>query len=327
MSKPTLSVVIPTYLRDGMLKECLDSLATQTLPLHEVIVVDDGGSGSAREVVAQFGPRFRYLWQPNGGNQRARNFGARAATGEWIGFLDDDDLWLPPRHTRVAELMACGKVDLVWGDFTKFGDGWVAPAGVFDEIARQSPGFWDGVPREPGATYSVVGSFPTTRLLPVHPFWPSLLVIRRDLFERLKGWNEELRGVKSEDNEFSFRAIKEGQLGIIWTSTVHYRCHAGNDSNANLAVAWGRTEVWENILRKQKLTDNERDGLNMAISSALHEIVHSAFSQREYGLVLLASDKIDKRDLSVAEKVKVTLSRAIYTKIKKKKSNGTENLK
>lgn len=311
MSQQRISVVITTYFRDNMLNECLESLAAQTIPLHEVVVVDDGGSGSARDVVERFDPRFRYLWQPNGGQQSARNRGAGASTGEWIAFLDDDDLWLPARHTRVAELMACGQVDLIWGDFTKFGDGWLAPTGVFDEIARQSPGFWDGVPREPGATYSIIGSFPTTRLLPVHPFWPSLLVVRRDLFERLNGWNEELRGVKSEDNEFSFRAIKVGQLGIIWNPTVHYRCHSGNDSNANLAVAWGRTQVWENLLRNQKLSDNERNGLNKAINSTLHEIMYSAFLKKQYEVVLQVSKKISEPDLTISEKIKVGLSKAI----------------
>src|SRR5450830_549525 len=164
MNNQRVSVVITTHFRDDMLTECLESLVAQTLPLNEVVVVDDGGTGSARGVVERFGSQFLYLWQPNGGQQSARNHGARSSTGEWIAFLDDDDLWLPERHARVAELMDTGQVDLISGDFTKFGEGWVAPSGVFAEIEQQSPGFWDGIPHEPGATYSIVGSFPTTRL-------------------------------------------------------------------------------------------------------------------------------------------------------------------
>ena len=60
MNNQRVSVVITTYLRDDILAESLQSLAAQTLPLHEVLVVDDGGSGSAREIVTQFGERFRY---------------------------------------------------------------------------------------------------------------------------------------------------------------------------------------------------------------------------------------------------------------------------
>lgn len=306
-----ISVIVTTHFRDSMLRECLESLAAQTAPLHEVVVVDDGGSGSAREVVAQFGPQFRYLRQPNAGMQNARNHGARASSGEWIAFLDDDDLWLPERHARVAELIATGQVDLISGDFTKFGDGWLAPNGVFDEIAQRSPGFWEGIPRQPGATHSVIGSFPTTRLLPVSPFWPSTLVIRRDLLSRLNGWNEGLKGIKAEDIEFAFRAIKLGKLGLIWPSTVHYRSHVGNDSGSGLAVALGRTQVWELLLLDQELTAAERSALHNAISNSLHEILYSAFSQKEYATVLQVSARIDSHNLTIPEKTKILVARAI----------------
>lgn len=315
MNSQRVSVVITTHLRDNMLTECLESLATQTLPLHEVVVVDDGGSGSAREVVERFGSQFLYLWQPNGGQQNARNHGARVSTGEWIAFLDDDDLWLPERHALVAEVMATGLVDLISGDFTKFGDGWVAPSGIFAEMAQQSPGFWDGIPHDPGTAYSIVGSFPTTRLLPVYPFWPSTLVIRRDLFERLNGWNEDLRGIKSEDNEFGFRAIKNGRLGIIWTSTLHYRSHPGNESGSNLLIALGRTHIWETILLNHDLTDNERSALINAINKSQHEIVWSGFSKKEFHIVIKTSKKIGWSSLSIPEKLKVLISQiAIVTK-------------
>ncbi|HAL39726.1 MAG TPA: hypothetical protein DCP03_17120 [Polaromonas sp.] len=311
MNNQRVSVVITTHFRDDMLAECLESLAAQTLPLHEVVVVDDGGSGSARGVVERFGSRFRYLWQPNCGMQNARNHGARASTGEWIAFLDDDDLWLPERHALVAESMATGQVDFISGDFTKFGEGWVAPTGVFAEVAQQSPGFWGGIPHESGATYSIVGSFPTTRLLPVCPFWPSTLVIRRDLFERLKGWNEILKGIKSEDIEFVFRAIKSGQLGIIWTPTVHYRVHAGNDSNSTLSVALGQIHVWGILLNDPNTSEDEKLSLVKAINNALHGILFSAFSSKEYKVVLRASKNIDRLNLSLSEKIKVAISRII----------------
>ena len=313
MNKQRVSVVVPTHFRDDMLAECLESLAAQRLPLHEVVVVDDGGSGSAREVVERFGTRFHYLWQPNGGMQSARNNGARASTGEWIAFLDDDDLWLPERHGLVADLIATGQVDLISGDFTKFGDGWLAPNGVFDEMAQQSPGFWDGIPHETGATFSIVGSFPTTRLLPVYPFWPSTLVIRRNLFDRLNGWNETLKGIKSEDIEFVFRAIKSGQLGIIWTPTVHYRVHAENDSGSNLSVALGRTHVWGILLSDPNTSADEKLSLANAIDNALHGILFSAFSSKKYKVALQASKNIDRLNLSPSEKIKVAISRIIVT--------------
>lgn len=311
MNNQRVSVVITTYLRDDMLAGSLQSLAAQTLPLHEVLVVDDGGSGSAREIVTQFGERFRYLWQPNSGQQSARNLGARSSTGDWIAFLDDDDLWLSERHTRLAELMATGQVDLISGDFTKFGENWIAPTGVFYEIEQKSPGFWDGIPHEPGTNYSIVGKFPTTRLFPVYPFWPSTLVIRRDLFERINGWNTKLRGIKSEDNEFGFRAIKNGELGIIWPPTVHYRCHMGNDSNFPLLNAIGRTQVWEEMRQSLELTDNERRALNIAIDQTRHSIIWSAFNEKKHAIVVETARKMTSLNLSITERTKIFISKMI----------------
>lgn len=291
-----------------MLTECLESLAAQITPLHEVVVVDDGGSGSAREIVARFGPRFRYLWQPNGGQPSARNLGAKASTGDWIAFLDDDDLWLPNRNARVAELIATDRVDLISGDFTKFGEDWMAPTGVFDEIAQQSPGFWDGISRESGANFEIIGKFPTTRLLPVSPFWPSTLVLRRELFERLNGWNENLRGIRSEDNEFCFRAIKNGILGIILPSTILYRSHSGNESSYCYLNSIGRTRVWEEILLGSDITDTERRALISVIEKTSHEIIWSAFLKRKYAPVIEASVNINRNNLTIAEKVKVAIA-------------------
>lgn len=103
MRNQRVSVVVTTHNSDNMLAESLESLMTQTLPLHEVVVVDD--DGSARGLVERFGSRFRYLWQPNGARRSARNHGTRAARGEWIASLDDDDLWQAERHALLAELI------------------------------------------------------------------------------------------------------------------------------------------------------------------------------------------------------------------------------
>lgn len=313
MKVQRVSVVITTYFRDSMLAECLESLAAQTLPLHEVVVVDDGGSGSARAVVEQFGPSFRYQWQPNGGMQSARNHGARASTGDWIAFLDDDDLWLPMRHSLVTELISTGQVDLISGDFNMFGDGGVSPTGVFDLIAKLSPSFWDGIPHEPGARYSVVGHFPTPRMFPHYPFWPSTLVIQRDLFDRLNGWNENVRGMKSEDIEFSFRALKIAQLGLIWIPTVHYRSHAENDSNNMLENAFGRINIWEILLTNQSASKIEKSALINSIHQTAHEVIWEAFSKKDYQSVIKASRKINLLNLNSAEKIKVAISRIILS--------------
>jgi glycosyltransferase involved in cell wall biosynthesis len=308
MTQPYVSVVVTTYRRDDMLKQCLQSLVNQTLPLQEVVVVDDGGDGTARAVVEAFGERFRYLWQPNGGMQRARNAGSKEATGTWIAYLDDDDLWLPQRHALATDVIATGKVDLIAGDFIKFGQGWINETGVFDEIAHLHPGLWDGIEHDPNSPFSIVGSFPTGRLLPTHPFWGATLFVRRDLLDRINGWDETLRGVKSEDVDFVFRAIKHGQLGIIWPATMHYRSHVGNDSHSSLLNNLGRVHVWENLLKHQDLTDFEIETLNTEIDKTRHQILWSAFKERRYDVVITASKQINYQNLNSKEMLKYFLS-------------------
>jgi len=311
MTTQRVSVVVTTYRRDDMLKQCLESLAAQTLPLHEVVVVDDGGNGSARAVVETFGERFRYLWQPNGGMQRARNVGAKAANGEWVAFLDDDDLWLPQRHTLLAQVIATGKVDLIASDFIKFGEGWVSPTGVFQEIGQQSPGFWDDITHEYGTKYSIVGSFPTIRLLPVTPFWPSALTIQRKLFDQIGGWNEELKGYKAEDIEFIFRAIKRAQFALIWEPTVKYRCHAGNDSISEIDVALGRVHIWKTLLSKYEFSDYEIEELKTHIDIYLHKIIWSAFNQNRFDIVITTANSINYKNLNRIEKIKIVISKIL----------------
>jgi glycosyltransferase involved in cell wall biosynthesis len=91
---PEISVVIPTYNRAEKVQKAVESVFGQTLPAAEVIVVDDGSSdGTGPSLRAAFGERVRYFFQTNQGASVARNRGIEEARGEWIAFLDSDDLW------------------------------------------------------------------------------------------------------------------------------------------------------------------------------------------------------------------------------------------
>ncbi len=95
----TVTVVIPTRNRPRMVVAAVESAFQQTCPPLEVIVVVDGPEETASTVDALHGikdPRLRVLELPESvGGGEARNYGVRAGTGDWIAFLDDDDLWLP----------------------------------------------------------------------------------------------------------------------------------------------------------------------------------------------------------------------------------------
>lgn len=93
--KPEVSVIVPIYNVSDYLRECLDSLAAQTLESIEILMIDDGSTDRSgeisREYAQKYPKRFRYLRKENGGLSDARNFGIRHARGRYLGFVDGDD--------------------------------------------------------------------------------------------------------------------------------------------------------------------------------------------------------------------------------------------
>lgn len=94
---PTVSVVIPTYNRAHWLRYSICSALRQTHRPLEVLVVDDGSTDDTKELCAQFGTSVRHISQENAGTAVAKNRGLLEAEGEYVAFLDSDDLWEPTK--------------------------------------------------------------------------------------------------------------------------------------------------------------------------------------------------------------------------------------
>ncbi|MFO0752893.1 MAG: glycosyltransferase family A protein [Thermodesulfovibrionales bacterium] len=95
MKRPSVSVVIPAYNRAHCIAEAVESALGQTVRECEILVVDDGSTDATPDVLARYRDRIRYLRQENAGPAAARNHGIRESRGEFVAFLDSDDLWLP----------------------------------------------------------------------------------------------------------------------------------------------------------------------------------------------------------------------------------------
>ena len=99
-----VSVVIPTYNYARYLPEAINSVLRQSVDCYEIIVVDDGSTDDTKEVARLFGQSIRYIYQENQGLASAYNRGIKAARGDFIAFLDSDDLWLPHKLERQLRL-------------------------------------------------------------------------------------------------------------------------------------------------------------------------------------------------------------------------------
>ena len=98
-----ISVIIPVYNRAQMVKRAIQSVLDQTLPAHEIIVVNDGSSDETGQVLQTFEPLIKIINQPHRGVSAARNAGIRLASGDWIALLDSDDVWLPQKLAMAHE--------------------------------------------------------------------------------------------------------------------------------------------------------------------------------------------------------------------------------
>jgi teichuronic acid biosynthesis glycosyltransferase TuaG len=108
-AQPLVSVIIPALNAAAVVAETLESVRAQTFKDFEVIIVDDGSTDATAAIARRYcetDPRFSLIQQPNQGVSVARNAAIGRARGEWIAFLDADDVWLPEKLARQLELAA-----------------------------------------------------------------------------------------------------------------------------------------------------------------------------------------------------------------------------
>ncbi|MBZ0274516.1 MAG: glycosyltransferase [Anaerolineae bacterium] len=165
------SVIIPTFNRSALLREAVESVLAQTYHPLEIIVVDDGSTDDTAALMAGYGDRVRYIRQTNAGVSAARNHGFRVSQGEFVAFLDDDDLYLPLKIERqVACLGANPAAGLAHSRYLLGNN-----AGqVVGRIGLLSEGYI------------------LHELLHRNFLWMSSPLIRRDVLEKVGGFNETL---------------------------------------------------------------------------------------------------------------------------------------
>ncbi len=112
-----LSVIVPVYKAEAFLNECVDSLLGQTLQDMEILLINDGSPDRSGEIMADYAARFpervRTLTLDNGGQGRARNRGMDLARGDYLGFVDSDDLVVPEMYETLCRIADAEGADIV----------------------------------------------------------------------------------------------------------------------------------------------------------------------------------------------------------------------
>ena len=205
-----VSVIIPTYNRGHLIHEALESVSSQTYQDFEVIVVDDGSSDQTRSILEAVptDKKVRYILQENRGSASARNRGGEEAIGEYLAFLDSDDLFLPTKlEKQTAVLDANSEFAMVQSYFEKF-----RTSG--EELGTRETTFFSGHVYPQILTY-------WSYLLN-----PSCILIRKSVFEELGGFDESMHS--AEDLDFFRRVARKYPIGLIPEVLAKIRVHPGN---------------------------------------------------------------------------------------------------
>ncbi|MBL8816497.1 MAG: glycosyltransferase [Planctomyces sp.] len=122
MPKPLVSVVIPCFNGAEDVAGAIDSALAQQNCEVEVIVINDGSSDETANVLNRYGDRIRTVHQENRGLPKTRNLGIELALGEWVAFLDHDDLWMPDKLQKQLEGATTEDAGVVYTNTLNFGD-------------------------------------------------------------------------------------------------------------------------------------------------------------------------------------------------------------
>ena len=223
----SISVVIPAYNAQDTIAAAIESVLGQSLPVKEVIVVDDGSTDGTAALVRDRFPGAILEVVPNGGPSRARNHGLQLASGEWIAFLDADDRWHPDKMAAQMSAVEDG-TELLASDWVRNGQ--------FTPVPHPAP--------KSRLTYR--------KLLTMNQFQTSTVVMTRRLATALGGFDSSVDG--AEDWDLWLRASRETLILKVDWPLVQYR---------DVATGYSK-DVWRVYATMQPMLDKHRNNTQIS---------------------------------------------------------------
>ncbi len=263
----TISVIIPAYNAERFLRETCQSLLNQTCPDWEVIIIDDGSQDATPDIARSFctqDKRFRLISQPNAGVSAARNAGIDTARGEFIAFLDADDLW---EKTAVEQFLTMfanrPDVDILWSDAIRF-----------DSItSKAKPVVWKN--------YLATGD-PWLDML-VHHFIPISGTCLR-MKESMSVYRFRTDITHGEDRDFLLRILRHHKAIPLSSPVLYSRQHLSSASHNATAALQGEQLIMQEHLADQSIPRHIRRRAWSAL--AFRCAVIAAFVGHDYSVAM-----------------------------------------
>ena len=205
---PRVSVIIPAYNAAATIAGTVESVIAQTIQDFEIICVDDGSSDATLAIVKEFGDRVRLIEQANSGPAAARNNGARHSSGEYLAFLDADDVWMPQFLERgISALDADHSLSLAYCN-----------CALADS---------EGVPLDTSLVGNGFDHAPSLNelLTRLWPIMPSATLVRRTAYDACGGYRDALKGAsfRFEDTDFCIKMREQGPFAYIDEPLITWR--------------------------------------------------------------------------------------------------------
>lgn len=231
----SVSVVIPTYNRRGVIMRAIASVQAQTCPVSELIVVDDGSDDGTAQALAEL-DGVRYIYQNNQGVSAARNRGIDACSSRFVAFLDSDDAWLPTKlESQLEEL---GKTGL---QFCHTEEIWIR----------------NGVRVNQKRKHRKAGGDQFERSIELCCISPSSVLIARELFDIYGVFDTALPAC--EDYDLWLRICAFQQIAFVDTPQIYkYGGHDDQLSRAFPAMDRFRLKALEKLLLANAISENQR---------------------------------------------------------------------
>lgn len=212
---PLVSVIVPVYNGESYIVEAMESIYAQTYSRLEVIVVNDGSTDGSEEKLRPYRDRIRYIYKANGGIASAYNLGAQACTGDFVCFLEQDDMWLPTKvESQVKYLLEKPMMGMVFCRYFTMNE--KDPA-----VQHQLSYLW---PDEVSFEDLFIMTLERSSIITF-----SSVLMRKESLGSLMPFDEQLR--VSVDYDAWLRLSYKGKLGFMSVPLLKYRLHDSNTSS------------------------------------------------------------------------------------------------
>ena len=301
-----VSVIMPAYNAAAYIAESIKSVLSQSYPYWELIIVDDGSTDKTKDIVQSFvakDTRIKYLWQPNGKQAKARNTGIEHASGEWIAFLDSDDLWMPSKLEQQLLSIKNNDADVI------FTNGYI----LCEEDQQLKP--YDSLL---GTFYG----FDLYKILFKHNYIAVLSVMLKKAFISKVGFQDEsLQAYGCEDWDYWLRCCKSGAkfLGIE-KRLFKYRVHNEGTSSNKLSMHMAGCYVLFKNYDAALFTKEEQKEVKERLIDHVRFIINTLYDEGEINKVPYYLKLLNRLS---ANKLKYNLGALIVTLLKKRSKQFT----